>query len=73
MIPDGDGGVLLIPGGRRMVVRHTESDIVKYDSYSHAQRRAAAPGKTFDTTGTELTRTKDSIRASRRGPIKKRC
>ena len=72
MVRDGDGGVLLLPGGGRMVVRQTDEGHREIRQLLVAQRRAATLGKTFDATGTELTRTKDSIRASRRGPIEKR-
>lgn len=72
MVRDGDGGVLLIPGGGRMAVRQTDNGHREIRQLLVAQRRAATLGKTFDATGTALTRTKDAIRASRRGPIEKR-
>jgi hypothetical protein len=69
---DGAGGVLLIPGGGRLVVRQTDEGHREIRQLLVAQRRAATLGKTFDAAGAELTRTTESIRAARRGPIEKR-
>jgi Arc/MetJ-type ribon-helix-helix transcriptional regulator len=69
---DGDGGVLLIPGGGRMLVRQTDEGHREIRQLLAAQRRAASLGKTFDSTGADLTRTTEVIRSARRAPLEKR-
>lgn len=69
---DGNGGVLLIPGGGRMLVRQTDEGHREIRQLLAAQRRAASLGKTFGSTGAELTRSTEIIRSARRGPVEKR-
>ena len=69
---DGSGGTLLMPGGGRMVVRQTTEGHREIRQLLIAQRRAATIGKTFDSTGAELTRSTEVIRTARRGPLEKR-
>jgi hypothetical protein len=69
---DGDGGVLLIPGGGRLVVRQTGEGHREIRQLLVAQRRAATLGKTFDANDSPMARTTETFRASRRGPIEKR-
>jgi hypothetical protein len=69
---DGDGGVLLIPGGGRLVVRQTGEGHREIRQLLVAQRRAATLGKTFDIIDSPMARTTDPFRGSRRGPLEKR-
>jgi len=69
---DSDGGVLLIPGGGRLVVRQTGEGHREIRQLLVAQRRAATLGKTFDAIDSPMARTTDPFRASRRGPLEKR-
>lgn len=69
---NGDGGVLLIPGGGRMLVRQTDDGHREIRQLLVAQRRAATLGKTFDAIDAPMARTTDPFRTSRRGPIEKR-
>lgn len=69
---DGLGGVLLMPGGGRMLVRQTDKGHREIRQLLAAQRRAASLGKTFDSTGAELARSTQVIHSARRGPLEKR-
>tara|TARA_R110002072_G_scaffold303121_1_gene494551 strand:- start:81065 stop:83176 length:2112 start_codon:yes stop_codon:yes gene_type:complete len=69
---DGVGGVLLMPGGGRMLVRQTDEGHREIRQLLAAQRRANSLGKTFESAGTELTRSTEVIRSARRGPLEKR-
>ena len=69
---DGYGGVLLMPGGGRMLVRQTDEGHREIRQLLAAQRRANSLGKTFDSAGAELTRSTEVIRSARRGPLEKR-